>query len=480
MKQQLVPGVLWITAAATLACAADLPVQEVILYKHGVAYFQRGGEIKAGEAARLDFKASEMNDVLKSLTVTDRGGNKISSIRYDASEPLEKRLEDFPFAVGDEASLAAFLDQMKGARIELKFGPETVAGTIISARLIKSSEKDKFAEKESLVLLTDSGDIRTLDLDSAASVRLPDPKLQAQLKDYLTVISGARSKDRRSVVIESSSTGARELTASYMTPSSVWKSSYRLIFGAQAEPMLEGWAIVDNTSGDDWNNVKLSRGFRPSHFIHYRTYDPRYVNARMPSWPRINAVAPVVFQGAMGALIGPGSAECRLQPPTPSPAAKAQRRTRGLRGSKWTSRERGFGDRPVRVAIADRLRPRPRRPLRVQLHRPRHREKRRVRHAPLPAAKHQLAKATRIYEESFGLHPMNAAEISNSTGKTLDGGPITVYDAGRVCRRSSGRNPARPATSASSATVSIWAHAYPPPGIPRTNWSAKSTCAAAW
>jgi hypothetical protein len=34
-----------------------------------------------------------------------------------------------------------------------------------------------------------------------------------------------------------------------------------------------------------------------------------------------------------------------------------------------------------------------------------------------------------IYQESFGLHPMNAAEISNSTGKTLDGGPITVYDA---------------------------------------------------
>ncbi len=35
-----------------------------------------------------------------------------------------------------------------------------------------------------------------------------------------------------------------------------------------------------------------------------------------------------------------------------------------------------------------------------------------------------------IYSESMGLHPMNAAEVSNSTGKTLDGGPITVYDAG--------------------------------------------------
>src|SRR5271155_3672924 len=92
------------------ACAADLPVREVVLYKHGVGYFERSGELKAGETARLDFKAEDMNDVLKSLTVTDRAGGKIGSVRYDASEPLEKRLEDFPFAVGDELSMAAFLD----------------------------------------------------------------------------------------------------------------------------------------------------------------------------------------------------------------------------------------------------------------------------------------------------------------------------------------------------------------------------------
>ena len=131
----------------TLFCmglaAADLPVREVILYKHGVAYFERSGELKPGETARLDFKADDMNDVLKSLTITDRNGGKIGGVRYDASESLEKRLEDFPFAVGDESSMAAFLDQMKGARLELKLGAETVAGTIVSARVIKSTDKDK-------------------------------------------------------------------------------------------------------------------------------------------------------------------------------------------------------------------------------------------------------------------------------------------------------------------------------------------------
>src|SRR5665213_778853 len=99
------------------AAAADLPIREVILYKHGVGYFERAGELKSGETARLDFKAGDMNDVLKSLTIT---GGKIAGVRYDASETLEKRLEDFPFAVEGESSLAKFLDQMKGARLELK------------------------------------------------------------------------------------------------------------------------------------------------------------------------------------------------------------------------------------------------------------------------------------------------------------------------------------------------------------------------
>src|ERR1051325_4866444 len=91
-----VPG--FFLAFSVAAAAADLPVREVILYKHGVAYFERSGELKPGDTARLDFKAGDMNDVLKSLTIADRSGGKVAGVRYDASEALEKRLEDFPFA----------------------------------------------------------------------------------------------------------------------------------------------------------------------------------------------------------------------------------------------------------------------------------------------------------------------------------------------------------------------------------------------
>jgi len=394
------------------ALAADLPIREVILYKHGVGYFERAGELRPGETARLDFKASDMNDVLKSLTIVDRGGGVVGSVRYDAAEPLEKRLQDFPFSVGAQASLAAFLDQMKGARLELQLGSDTAAGTIVSARLAKPDEKTP--ERETVVLLRDSGEIRTLDLGAASSVKFSDPKLQTLLKDYLTVLSGARSKDRRSVYIDATGSATRQLAASYMVPSAVWKSSYRLIFGRQGESTLEGWAIVDNTSGDDWNNIKLSVvSGRPISFL-TQLYEPRYVQRPTAELAENQPVAPVVLQGGVAGFQGGRFAAA----PKASPQAReslAESLLKSETGQLSTlapaADTRDLGElfeysfaSPVSVKQGES--------------------------AMLPFLQQKVgARKLVIYLESFGLHPMNAAEIANTTGKTLDGGPITVYDA---------------------------------------------------
>src|SRR6266852_4429520 len=182
---------------AVAAAAADLPVREVVLYKHGVGYFARSGRLGAGESARIDFKAEEMNDVLKSLTIEEKGGGKISGLRYDSSEPLDKRLGEFPFALGNQQPMSAVLDQLKGARIELKFGAETVTGAIVGAR--KTSAGTNQPEREQVTLLVDSGDIRNLDLSAVTSLRFSDPTLQLQFKEYLAALTQARSKEKRSV-----------------------------------------------------------------------------------------------------------------------------------------------------------------------------------------------------------------------------------------------------------------------------------------
>jgi hypothetical protein len=422
-RKTVVSLVLLLTVAAS---AADLPIREVILYKHGVGFFERAGKLEAGDTARIDFKSDDMNDVLKSLTITDRSGGKISGVRYDASEPLEERLKNFPFAVGADSTMAVFLDQMKGARVEMKLGNESVAGVIVSSRVVKGGEREM--EKETITLLTDAGEMRSFDLAAASSIKFTDVKLQGLLKDYLSVLNQARSKDRRSVYIDSIGTAARDLIASYMTPSPVWKSSYRLLFGAQGEPTLEGWAIVDNTSGDDWNSVRLSVvSGRPISFI-TQLYAPKYVTRQNAELADNLAAAPQVFQGAIGGYNGPIQPQAMAKA-MPRPAAPAPGSGGGFGGGVYriagpdagvaaestissTAEGRDAGDlfeysfsTPVTVKKGES--------------------------AMLPFLQQKLgARKLLIYQENFGVNPQNAAELTNSTGKTLDGGPITVYDAG--------------------------------------------------
>src|ERR1700720_3155006 len=169
---------------ATVVEGAGLPVREVVLYKHGIGYFERSGQLAAGESAHLDFKAAEMNDVLKSLTIAEKGGGKVSGLRYDSSVPLERKLADYPFKIQDGQPISAILDQLRGARIEIQFGTEKAAGVIVSARSVPPA-KDA-SEREQITLLLDSGDLRTHDISAASNMRFSDPKLQAQFKDYLT------------------------------------------------------------------------------------------------------------------------------------------------------------------------------------------------------------------------------------------------------------------------------------------------------
>jgi hypothetical protein len=144
------------------AIPAEIPVKQIILYKHGIGYFEREGVVPAGEEARLDFKTSDMNDVLKSLTVADDSGGRIAGVRYDSNETLDQRLDRYPFKIGSQERLSAFLDNIKGAHIELKSGERTVSGAILGARTIP-------VDHEQVTLLGDSGDVASYDLATISS-----------------------------------------------------------------------------------------------------------------------------------------------------------------------------------------------------------------------------------------------------------------------------------------------------------------------
>ena len=93
------------------------------------------------------------------------------------------------------------------------------------------------------------------------------------------------------------------------------------MFGAAGEPTLEGWAIVDNTSGDDWNNVRLAVvSGKPVSFI-TQLYQPRYVQRPFAELAENQAAAPVVYAGAMEGAKDEVMNKAAAPPPQVSPTA---------------------------------------------------------------------------------------------------------------------------------------------------------------
>jgi hypothetical protein len=425
-----------VLAAPSAAQDTELPVRKVVLYKHGVGFFERSAEVEGRSAIRLQFKASEMDDVLKSLTVDSRAG-AVTGVRYDSNEPLGKKLENFPFRVGEAQPLTRILDQFKGSRVRLRLASDQVEGTIISARTIPPTADQQ--ERHSLLILGDDGEIRTLDPAAALGLSFVDPRLQEQFRDYLMLVAGARNREKRNVTIETAENRGGLVSARYVVPTPVWKSSYRLVLDEEDRPMLEGWAIVDNTTGEDWENISLSLvSGRPVSFI-TRLYEPRYVNRPVFELAQDRAQAPVVH--------GP-SIESKEEGRRDVAQKKAQNRFRGGQVAAAPAMEMsavsGFADMPGRVvggivgddkrssstvaqtalagALGDLFEYRIDRAITVG----------QGESAMLPFLQQRVGgRKLLIYNESHGSqHPLNAVEITNDSGKTLDGGAVTVLDAG--------------------------------------------------
>jgi hypothetical protein len=435
---------------ASVLDGAGLPVRQVTLYKHGVAYFEREGSVPAGGEARLDFQAGDMNDVLKSLTVTDRSGNRITGIRYDSNESLDQKLSKYPFSVADQEMLSSFLDRLKGSQVELKTD-KTISGTIVSARAVETGpEADQRKVKEQVTVLLDAGELNNIDLATVASIRLVDPKLQEQLKQYLQTLAQSRSKDKRSIYIDSAGSNARDMQVAYISPTAVWKSSYRLVLGDSAST-LEGWAIVDNTTDEDWKDVKLSVvSGRPISFIS-QLDTPRYGRRSVFELPEDQAAGPVVYapgagltqveQMGMASKVGSGSGHgygtgqgggmgggtYSLNAPPLPPAAPSQPQSM----NEFTRLEQyanlkspsniSYVQGATGATLGELFEYNFAGPVTIKKNQS----------AMLPFLQDKVAaRKLLIYQENSGQHPVNAAEVANQTGKTLDGGPITVYDSG--------------------------------------------------
>jgi hypothetical protein len=256
-----------------------LPVRRVVLYKNGVGYFEHLGRVNGSQEVHIDFTSAQLNDVLKSLTVLDLSGGRITGVDYNSEAPLARRLATLRLALGEKPTQSEFLGALRGARIEVRSG----SGALIAGKLLSVERKTRtgttFAvETDEISLITDSGEVRSVDLNPATSVRILDHDLQVEVGRYLGLVAAARDQDVRRMTVSTTGSGDRNLYVSYISEVPIWKTTYRIVLPIKPDkkPLLQGWAIVDNTVGEDWNNVELSLVAGAPHSFIQQLSEPYY------------------------------------------------------------------------------------------------------------------------------------------------------------------------------------------------------------
>jgi hypothetical protein len=280
--------------------AARLPVTRVILYKNGVGYFEHAGHVRGSQDVNVDFTTAQLNDVLKSLTVLDLGKGRITGVSYNSNAPLAKRLGSLHLPVGENPTTAQFLDALRGARLEVKSGAESATGRLLSIDEREIPIKgDQKITVDQISIVSDAGEVRVFDLTPATSVRVAEKEVNEEVGKYLGLVASTRDQDVRRMTISTAGDGERDLLVSYISEVPVWKSTYRIVIPNEGKPLLQGWAIVDNTVGEDWKNVELALvAGAPQSFVQELS-QPYYTRRPVVALPENAMLSPQTHEATM-------------------------------------------------------------------------------------------------------------------------------------------------------------------------------------
>lgn len=305
MGARVVWGVLSLSFLAAGLQAQDapdrLPVKRVVLFKNGVGYFEHLGTVRDRQDVGIAFTSGQLNDVLKSLTVLDLNGGRIAGVGYGSSAPIDRQLGDLRLPVSEKTSLTEFLAALRGAKVEIRNGTTVIAGRLLSVERKTRMGGGATLEVDYVALLTDHGEVKTTEVSPSFSVRLLDAGLATRVGRYLDVASASREADVRRMVISTDGAGERSLFVSYISEVPVWKATYRIVLNPKTakSPLLQGWAIVDNTVGQDWEKVELSLvAGAPQSFIQ-NLAQPYYARRPVVPLPESANRAPQTYESTL-------------------------------------------------------------------------------------------------------------------------------------------------------------------------------------
>jgi hypothetical protein len=442
-----------------------LPIRRIMIYKHGVGYFERRGAV-SGETLRLSFPRAAMDDVLKSLVALDLGAGQVLSIDYETPEDRAALLAKGSIHLSDNHSMLDLLRDLRGRRVRLftsekeKPAPKAKPGFGLGGNGPKGEEEGEeepegqisglvvgveYEDEDALLRATvaiyqpERRQVRSLALSAIRRLELLDDAAGADL-DYF--LRAAQSEEERRSATLHLSPGEHDLLVGYIAPAPAWRVSYRMLFeedegpktkdespagastSVNAQPsstvLLQGWGLFDNQLEEDLEGVELSLVAGMPVSFRYRLYEPKTPERPLVEDEERTVDAPVFFAAAPPpAMAEPMAADMAFGgAPRAMAAAAPTRRAKFEAAAMEESVQVSAGGEERGALFAYAVQ----HPVSVA----------RGQSAMVPIVSAKLAgRRELLYNgRKLAAHPVASLRLSNSSGLTLERGPVTVLENG--------------------------------------------------
>jgi hypothetical protein len=287
---------------------AQLPLSQVVLFSSGVGYFQREGQVTDDARVDLSFDVRDINDLIKSMVLRDLDKGHVTAVSYDNNAPIERTLKSYAIDLTGNPTLADVLNKARGEKVEVVLSaPQAGQGATATGSVI-GVEKQKVAVaggkdpvEVSVLNLWCSDGIKAFRLPEIQRVRFTNSAMESEFKKALETLASSHDTAKKAVSIRCVGEGKRRVQVSYVVENPVWKTSYRLVLGTkkQEKPYLQGWAVVENASDEDWKDVRMALvSGRPISF-QMDLYTPLYVQRPTVQLELFQSLRPVAYSGRM-------------------------------------------------------------------------------------------------------------------------------------------------------------------------------------
>jgi hypothetical protein len=260
-----------------------LPISQVILFNSGVGHFTRSGQIEGDARVDLTFPEQDINDLIKSMTLRDLSPNgRVSAVNYDSHDPIDRTLQSFAINLNGQQSFGSILQQARGEAVEVALintanQPGTLTGKIISIEKQRTPAKEGPPIETEILNMWCAEGMRSVKLNEIQRLRFSNPVIENEMRRALETLALSHDAQKKAVSLFFAGEGKRKVEVGYVIENPIWKTSYRLVLNKEGKPYLQGWAVVENPTDEDWGDVAMALvSGRPISFK-MDLYNPLYV-----------------------------------------------------------------------------------------------------------------------------------------------------------------------------------------------------------